>query len=87
MEIKSKYKEIKEDIVNNIDEVFLRSKYYASKYRGDEWNDVNVSIITESSTDDSIQIFLRNSTGYIKDTLTFKNKQLNSEVKTNLEIE
>ena len=68
--IEEKYKEIKKDIMDNISEVFNREHYYSHKYRGDIDNDINVAVTSEDSSDSTIQIFVRNKTGYIKDIIT-----------------
>lgn len=83
--IEEKYKEIRKDIMDNIEEVFLRSKYYSRKYRGDEWNDINVSIDDESPTVNTIQIFLRNKSGYIKEVITMMDNKPDSVLHTDLQ--
>lgn len=80
--IEEKYKEIKKDIIDNISEVFERTHYYSHKYRGDEWNDINVSINTEDVTENYVQIYLRNKSGYIKDKTVLKNNNISTDVDT-----
>lgn len=86
MNIKNKYKEIKKDIIDNLNEVFLREYYYTHKYRGDINNDINVSIQTEDTEHKKIQIYLNNQEGYIKDTITVYNpKKYDSVINSNIE--
>lgn len=86
MNIKDKYKEIKNDITNNIDEVFDRAIYYCHKYRGDLNNDINVGFIDEGDNNTTVQIFLRNNEGYIKELIRVKDGKYTSEIETNLKI-
>lgn len=83
--IEDKYRTIKEDIINNISEVFDRENYYTHKYRGDEWNDINVSIDSETDNNKTIQIFLRNNSGYIKDKIVVTKDGYNDNYESNLQ--
>lgn len=85
MKIRNKYEEIRKDIVDNIDEVFNRCNYYTKKYRGDRFNDINVSLEDEDLADKKVQIYLKNEEGYIKELLHVTNNKItHTVIKTNL---
>ena len=50
-EIFSKYLEIKQDLLNNLKEVWNRKQYYTHKYRGNRYTDlfVGIDITTEGN--------------------------------------
>lgn len=71
VDIKNKYNSIEKDIIDNQSEIFLRYNYYTHKYRGDRLNDTNVGLILNDRQQPTVQIFIRNVTGYIKTHLIF----------------
>lgn len=84
----NKYLEIKQDLINNLQDVFNRQHYYTHKYRGNRLTDVNVSLDYGPSNEKIIQIFVRHDGQWIKDVLKFKTGGFfNSEIKTNLNDE
>lgn len=82
----NKYLEIKQDIVNNLKDVFNKSHTYTHKYRGNLVTDVNVSLDYGPKNEKIIQIFVRHKGKYIKDILTFKSgEHYESLIKSNLD--
>lgn len=80
-----KYLEIKQDIVNNLKEVFLRVNHYTKKYRGNIDTDINVSISENELKDQKVQIFVRHKGVYIKDVMVYNSKGLkDSFILTNI---
>jgi len=73
VDIKSKYKEIEDDLVKNAEYVFKLRNYYTRKYSKDSnrINDVNVGLFLDDRFNPVAQIFVRNKTGYIKTHLVF----------------
>lgn len=73
VDIKSKYKEIENDLVTNAEYVFKLRNYYTKKYAKDSnrINDVNVGLFLDDRYNPVAQIFIRNKTGYIKTHLVF----------------
>ncbi len=73
VDIKSKYKEIENDLVTNAEYVFKLRNYYTKKYAKDSnrINDVNVGLFLDDRYNPVAQIFVRNKTGYIKTHLVF----------------
>lgn len=73
VDIKSKYKEIENDLVTNAEYVFKLRNYYTKKYAKDSnrINDVNVGLFLDDRFNPVAQIFVRNKTGYIKTHLVF----------------
>jgi hypothetical protein len=68
----NKYLEIKQDLINNLEDVFNRQEYYTKKYRGNLLTDINVSIDYGPGGEKIIQIFIRHKDEWIKDTLKYK---------------
>lgn len=84
-EIFTKYLEIKQDLINNLKDVFNREHYYTHKYRGNIVSDINVSLSLGAKNEKIIQIFVRSKGKWIKDILSlYDSKLFNSEVTTNL---
>lgn len=82
----NKYLEIKQDLVNNLKDVFNKSHTYTHKYRGNLLTDINVSLDYGPNNEKIIQIFVRHKDIYIKDVLTFKGgEHYESVIKTNIE--
>lgn len=80
-----KYMEIKQDLVNNLREVFLRTNYYTRKYRGTRFIDINVAIAENEVREHKVQIFVRKDGLYIKDIMTYDTKGLKeSKILTNI---
>ena len=71
VDIKNKYNEIEQDIMTNAADVFLLYNYYTHKYRGNRLNDINVGLFLNDKYQPTVQIFIRNVTGYIKTHLIF----------------
>ena len=68
----NKYLEIKQDLINNLEEVFNRKNYYERKYKGNINTDINVSIDYGPYNEKIIQIFIRHQGEWIKDTIKYK---------------
>lgn len=80
-----KYLEIKQDLINNLREVFLRTHYYTHKYRGNITTDINVSISENELMEQKVQIFIRKDGLYIKDVMLYNSKGLkDSFIVTNI---
>jgi len=80
----SKYLEIKQDLVNNLGEVFKRDHYYTHKYRGNIITDINVALAEKPGLK-TIQIFVRSKGKWVRDVLSLHEGQLfNSEITMNL---
>lgn len=71
LNIQDKYNEIESDIVTNQRDVFNLYNYYTHKYKGNRLNDVNVGLFLNDNQQPVTQIFVRNSTGYIKKHIVF----------------
>lgn len=79
-----KYLEIKQDLLNNLREVFNRQNYYSKKYRGNILTDINVAIDITPEGNKMIQIFIRHDGYWIKDRVEFNREGIvNSIVKHN----
>lgn len=76
VDITETYNKIEQDIYNNVTEIFNRYNYYTHKYKGDRLNDINVGLFLNDNYHPTVQIFVRNNTGYIKTHLLF-NKEGN----------
>ncbi|MGK2864873.1 MAG: hypothetical protein ACSLE0_23275 [Chitinophagaceae bacterium] len=71
-----KYLEIKQDLINNLKEVFLRTNYYTHKYRGNKDTDINVGISENEVKEQKVQIFIRKDGLYIRDIMVYNSKGL-----------
>jgi hypothetical protein len=80
-DIRSRYDEIYNDILINQGDVFNLRETYCRKYSkySDRINDVNVGLFLNDRQQPTVQIFVRNKTGYIRSHLIF-NKE-GSEIK------
>lgn len=81
----NKYLQIRQDIINNLKDVFNREQHYTRKYRGNMITDVNVSLNTTPDKLKEVQIFVRHRKKYIRERLRFNYKGVvESEIITNL---
>lgn len=81
----NKYLEIKQDLVNNLKEVWNRQNYYSKKYRGNLITDITVGIMESSEGNKELLIFVQNNKKWIRDVLIFNRKEiLKSEITSNL---
>ena len=71
IDIQSKYKEIYDNIVNNQKDIFNMYNYYTKKWRGNRLNDICVGMFLGDGNIPTVQIFVRNKTGYIKSHISF----------------
>ena len=71
IKIQSKYEEIYNSIVKNQKDIFNMYNYYSYKWRGNRLNDVNVGMFLGDGNIPTVQIFVRNKTGYIKSHISF----------------
>lgn len=69
--IKDTYSIIEKDIINNQTQIFNMYNYYTKKYRGSRLIDVNVGLFYNEENKPTVQIFVRNKTGYIKTHTVF----------------
>lgn len=67
----NKYLQIKQDLINNLKDVFNREHYYTHKYRGNLITDINVALDINTDRDKVIQIFVRHKNYWIRDRMTF----------------
>lgn len=78
-EIFNRYLEIKQDLVNNLESVFMRSHYYTHKYRGNILTDLNVGLAENNEGIKTIRIFIRHDGLWIRDVLTYNSKGIISD--------
>ena len=71
IEIQSKYEEIYDSIVKNQKDIFNMYNYYTKKWRGSRLNDVNVGLFLGDGNIPTVQVLVRNKTGYIKSHILF----------------
>lgn len=78
LDIKKTYNKIEEDIILNQRDVFNMYNTYTTKYSklSNKINDVNVGLFLNDYQQPTVQIFIRNKTGYIKSHIIF-NKEGN----------
>lgn len=82
-----KYLEIKQDLINNLDELFNKQHTYTHKYRGNILTDINVALDVTEDRKKVIQIFVRHNGMWVRDRLTYDNTGIiNSDIKTNIDI-
>lgn len=83
-EIFNRYLGIKQDLVNNLQDVFMRSHYYTHKYRGNILTDLNVALSEDNNGIKTIRIFIRHKGLWIRDVLTYNSKGLiNNKITSN----
>lgn len=84
LDIKKTYNKIEEDIIINQRDVFNLYNTYTTKYSklSDRINDVNVGLFLNDYQQPTVQIFVRNKTGYIKSHIIF-NKEGNKIININ----
>lgn len=82
-----KYLVIKQDLINNLQIIFLRDHTYTHKYRGDITTDINVALDVTEDRQKVIQIFVRNNGLWVRDRLIFdKTGIISTEFKTNISL-
>ena len=69
--IQNKYNEIIQDFTTNQKDIFNLYNYYTKKYKGDRLNDVNCGLFLGDGNIPTVQVFVRNKTGYIKSHILF----------------
>lgn len=85
IQIFNKYLQIKQDLINNLKDVWNRRNYYSKKYRGNEKTNINVAITDTEEGNKLLQIFIGHGKLWIKDVLIFNSKGLvSSKITTNL---
>ena len=85
IDVFNKYLEIKQDLLSNLKEVFLRPNYYTRKYRGNLNTDINVAVSENDFKEHFVQIFVRHDEVYIKDVMVYDSKGLkDSRITTNI---
>lgn len=82
LDINKVYNKIESDIIENEKDVFNMYNTYTRKYShlSNRLNDVNVGLFLNDNQQPTVQIFIRNKTGYRKSFITFNkegNKILN----------
>lgn len=81
----NKYLEIKQDLLNNLNEVFRKQHTYTHKYRGNLITDINVALDFGPRNEKIIQIFVRSQGKWVRDVLSILNGRIdNSTIKTNI---
>ena len=86
IDVFNKYLEIKQDIMSDLRQVFLRPNYYTKKYRGNLKTDIHVGVSENDYNEHSVQIFVRHSGMWVKDVMVYTSKGLqNSYIKTNID--
>tara|TARA_R110000822_G_scaffold302649_1_gene426925 strand:- start:12508 stop:12789 length:282 start_codon:yes stop_codon:yes gene_type:complete len=86
LEIFNKYIQIKQDLMNNLHEVYDRQHYYTHKYRGNILTDINVAVgEAESGNFKHIQIYIRHKDLYFKENIDYNHTgHYESTIKTNI---
>lgn len=69
--IQNKVAEIEQHIITNQKDIFNMYNYYTKKWRGNRLNDVNVGMFLGDGNIPTVQIFVRNKTGYLKKHILF----------------
>ena len=69
--IKDIYSTIEKDIIINQIQIFNMYNYYTKKWRGCRINDVNVGMFLGDGNVPTVQIFVRNKTGYVRSHILF----------------
>jgi hypothetical protein len=70
----NKYLEIKQDLIQNIKDVFNLQTYYTHKYRGNINTDINVAIYPSADNNNVIRIFVRHKGIWIRDEMEVNRK-------------
>ena len=84
----NKYLEIKQDLINNLREVWNRKNYYTRKYRGNEKTNIHVGISETSEGNKRLLIFIENADKVIRDELIFNSRGIiSSDIKSNFSDE
>lgn len=65
------YNIVEKDIIENQTQIFNMYNYYTKKYRGSRLTDTNVGLFLSVDNTPTVQIFIRNKTGYIKSHIRF----------------
>ena len=81
VDIKNKIEEIENHIVNNQKDIFNLYNYYTHKWRGNRLNDINCGLFLNDLNQPTVQIFVRNKTGYVRKHLIF-NREGNQIIST-----
>ena len=78
LNIKQTYNKIEQEIIDNEKDIFNLYNLYTRKFSkySDRLNDCNVGLFLDDNLRPTVQIFLRNRTGYIRSHITF-NKEGN----------
>lgn len=71
IDVQNKHTEIEQHIIDNQSDIFNMYNYYTHKWRGNRLNDVNVGLFLNEENRPTVQIFVRNKTGYIKTHTVF----------------
>lgn len=69
--IQDKVAEIEMHIVTNQKDIFNMYNYYTKKWKGSRLNDINVGLFLGDGNIPTVQIFVRNKTGYVKKHILF----------------
>jgi len=86
IDVFNKYMEIKQDIMSDLRQVFLRPNYYTHKYRGNKFTDIHVGVEENDFREHRVQIFVRHDGVWIRDVMVYNSKGLKkSYIKTNME--
>lgn len=69
------YKEIFDELQDNLDTIHIINKSFVRKYKGDLHNDVSI-IIVPHDTYCQLRIYLKNKLQYINHTMVIRNKKI-----------
>jgi hypothetical protein len=81
VDIKNKVEEIENHIITNQKDIFNLYNHYTHKWRGNRLNDINVGLFLNEFNQPTVQVFVRNKTGYVKKHLIF-NREGNQIINT-----
>lgn len=71
LNIQNKVAEIEQHIIANQKDIFNMYNHYTHKWRGNRLNDLNVGVFIGDGNIPTVQIFIRNKTGYLKKHILF----------------
>lgn len=73
LDIQNTYNKIENDIITNQKEIFNLLGWYRRKYSylSNRINNVNVGLFLNDSQQPTVQIYIKNKTGYIKSHIIF----------------
>jgi hypothetical protein len=79
------YLEIKQDLINNLNDLWNRQNYYTHKYKGTRWSEKFIGLSETSEGNKELLIFVRFKDIWIRDELIYNGRGIvNSKITSNL---